>query len=137
MVACYIWRPSRLNTGADYVPYLRKRHTSHLPPSYLLTIPKSIERKKKVEDSIALQSDLTTLDLWADRWLVKFNPSKCDVMRITHNKNKSTTRYQVSGTELRNVTSYKDLGVIMASDLTWTINMFIKQTRFLAYFNAQ
>ena len=137
MVACYIWRPSRLNTGADYVPYLRKRHTSHLPPSYLLTIPKSIERKKKVEDSIALQSDLTTLGLWADRWLVKFNPSKCDVMRITHNKNKSTTRYQVSGTELRNVTSYKDLGVIMASDLTWTINMFIKQTRFLAYFNAQ
>ena len=44
MVACYIWRPSRLNTGADYVPYLRERHTSHLPPSYLLTIPKSIER---------------------------------------------------------------------------------------------
>ena len=137
MVACYIWCPSRLNTGADYVPYLRKRHTSHLPPSYLLTIPKSIERKKKVEDSIALQSDLTTLDLWADRWQVKFNPSKCEVMRITHNKNKNTTRYQVSGTELRNVTSYKDLGVIMASDLTWTINMFIKQTRFLAYLNAQ
>ena len=91
----------------------------------------------KVEDSIALQSDLTTLDLWADRWQVKFNPSKCEVMRITHNKNKSTTRYQVSGTELRNVTSYKDLGVIMASDLTWTINMFIKETRFLAYLNAQ
>ena len=90
-----------------------------------------------MEDSIALQSDLTTLDLWADRWQVKFNPSKCEVMRITHNKNKNTTRYQVSGTELRNVTSYKDLGVIMASDLTWTINMFIKQTRFLAYFNAQ
>ena len=41
-------------------------------------------------------------------------------MRITHNKNKSTTRYQVSGTELRNVSSYKDLGVVMASDLTWT-----------------
>ena len=74
----------------------------------------------KVEDSIALQSDLTTLDLWADRWQVKFNPSKCEVMRITHNKNKSTTRYQVSGTELRNVSNSKDLGVIMASDLTWT-----------------
>ena len=41
-------------------------------------------------------------------------------MRITHNKDKSTTRYQVSGTELRNVSNYKDLGVIMASDLTWT-----------------
>ena len=74
----------------------------------------------KVEDSIALQSDLTALDLWADRWQVKFNPSKCEVVRITHNKDKSTTRYQVSSTELRNVSNYKDLGVIMANDLTWT-----------------
>ena len=41
-------------------------------------------------------------------------------MRITHNKNKSTTRYQLSGTELRNVSNYKDLRVNMASDLTWT-----------------
>ena len=40
----------------------------------------------KVVDSIALQSDLTALDLWADRWQVKFNPSKCEVMRIIHNK---------------------------------------------------
>ena len=74
----------------------------------------------KVEDSIAFQSDLTTFDRWADRWQVKFNPSKCEVIRITHNKDKSTTRYQVSCTELRNVSNYKDLGVIMASDLTWT-----------------
>ena len=34
----------------------------------------------KVEDSIALQSDLTALDLWADRSQVKFNPSKCEVL---------------------------------------------------------
>ena len=73
-----------------------------------------------MEDSIALQSDLTALDLWADRWQIKFNPGKCEVMRISHNKDKSTTRYEVSGHELRNVSSYKDLGVIMANDLTWT-----------------
>ena len=69
----------------------------------------------KVEDSIALQSDLAALDLWADRWQVKFNPSKCEVMGITHNKDKSTTQYQISSTELRNLSSYKDLGVIMAN----------------------
>ena len=73
---------------------------SHLPPSYLLMIPKSINGQiNKVEDSIALQSDLNTLDQWTDRWQIKFNPSKREVMRITHNKDKSTTRYQVSGTE--------------------------------------
>ena len=63
----------------------------------------------KVEDSIALQSDLTTLDLWADLWQVKFNSSKCEVMKITHNKDKSTPQYQVSGTELRNVFNIKIL----------------------------
>ena len=81
---------------------------------------KIYQQINKVKDSIALQSDLTNLNLWADHWQVKFNPSKCEVTRITHNKDKSTTRNQVSGTELRNVSNYKDLGVIMASDLTWT-----------------
>ena len=41
-------------------------------------------------------------------------------MKITHNKDKSTTRYQISGTELRIVSNYKDLGVIMARDTSWT-----------------
>ena len=60
-------------------------------------------------------------------------------MRFAHNNDKSTTRYQVSGTELRNVSNYKDLGVIMASDLTWTkhVEQFTKQKRYLVYLNAQ
>ena len=73
-----------------------------------------------VEDSIAFQIDLTTLYLWADRWQMKFNPTKCEVMRISHNKDKRSTWYNISGTELRNVSNYKDLGVIMASDLKWS-----------------
>ena len=36
-------------------------------------------------------------------------------MRISHNKDKRPTRYNISGTKLRNVSNYKDLGVIMAS----------------------
>jgi len=51
---------------------------------------------------------------------VKFNPTKCEDMRISHNKDTSPTRYQVSGTELRNVSNYKDLGFTMASDLKWS-----------------
>lgn len=41
-------------------------------------------------------------------------------MRISHNKDTGSTQYQVLVTELRNVSNYKDLGVIMASDLKWT-----------------
>ncbi|PFX30471.1 RNA-directed DNA polymerase from mobile element jockey [Stylophora pistillata] len=73
-----------------------------------------------IDDSIALQIDLTTLDLWADRWQMKFNSTKCEVMRITHNRDKKSTRYNISSTVLRNVSNYKDLGVIMTSDLKWS-----------------
>ena len=73
-----------------------------------------------VEDSIALQIDLTTLNLWADRWQMKFNPTKCEVMRISHNKDQRSTPYNIAGTKLRNVSNYKDLGVIMGSDLKWS-----------------
>ena len=93
-----------------------------------------------VEDSIALQIDLTTLNLWADRWQMKFNPTKCEVMRISHNKDKRSTRYNISGTELRNVSNYKDLGVIMASDLKWSkhVEQIVhKANRVLAYLSVQ
>ncbi|XP_046846860.1 uncharacterized protein LOC124440511 [Xenia sp. Carnegie-2017] len=73
-----------------------------------------------IDDSIALQIDLTTLDLWADRWQMKFNSTKCEVMRITHNRDKKSMRYNISSTVLRNVSNYKDLGVIMSSDLKWS-----------------
>ena len=48
-----------------------------------------------MENSIALQIDLTTLDLWADRWQMKFNPTKCKVMRISHKKGPHGTIYRV------------------------------------------
>ena len=50
---------------------------------------KIYQQINNVEDSIALQIDLTTLDLWVDRWQMKFNPTKCEVMRILQNKDKS------------------------------------------------
>ncbi|XP_027042008.1 uncharacterized protein LOC113670114, partial [Pocillopora damicornis] len=40
-----------------------------------------------VEDSIALQIDVTTLNLWADRWQMKFNPTK-HVEQIVHKANR-------------------------------------------------
>ena len=87
-----------------------------------------------------MQIDLTTLNLWADRWQMKFNPTKCEVMRISHNKDKRSTRYNISGTELRNVSNYKDLGVIMASDLKWSkhVEQIVhKANRVLAYLSVQ
>ena len=42
---------------------------------------------------------------------VKFNPQKCEVMRITHKQDKSKRPYHLSNAELKSVNSCKDLGV--------------------------
>ena len=63
------------------------------------------------EDSLALQSDLDCLENWTTSWQVKFNPQKCEAMRITHKQDKSKHPYDLSNTELKSVNSCKDLGV--------------------------
>ena len=73
-----------------------------------------------VHDAFALQSDLDSLENWTKSWQVDFNSDKCEVMRITHKQDKSMHHYYLSNTELRFVDSYKDLGVNMSRDLSWS-----------------
>ena len=73
-----------------------------------------------VDDTLALQSDLDSLENWTKSWQVKFNSEKCEVMRISHKQDKSKHPYYLSNTELRFVDSYKDLGVNMSRDLSWS-----------------
>ena len=92
-------------------------------PNFNVICDLLLNRHTETWNLFVKQLDLTlTLDLLADRWKVKFNPAKCEVMRISHDtcKDKSCTWYQISGTELRNVSYYKDPGVIIASDLKWS-----------------
>lgn len=39
-------------------------------------------------DTSALQSDLDSLEQWTRNWQVKFNPEKCEVMRISYKQDK-------------------------------------------------
>ena len=40
-------------------------------------------------ESITLQNDLHTLEIWEKRWNMSFNPSKCQVLHITRAKSPS------------------------------------------------
>ena len=66
--------------------------------------------------------DLDQLEQWENRWLLKFNPSKCKVLHINENNNPMHC-YELDETELTAVDSEKDLGVHTSDTLTWTVNM--------------
>jgi hypothetical protein len=57
---------------------------------------------------------------WTNTWQLNFNSDKCEVMRITHQKDFSLPDYNLSGKKLKVVNEFKDLGVIMTSNLSWS-----------------
>ena len=71
-------------------------------------------------ESIILQNDLHTLEIWEKRWNMSFNPSKCQVLHITSAKCPIQTRYILHGTVLESVPSAKYLGVTISDNLSWT-----------------
>ena len=71
-------------------------------------------------DRELLQRDLLALELWEETWQMRFNPTKCVVLRIS-NKKKPTrkTDYQLHGHILEVVDASKYLGVTLTEDLSW------------------
>ena len=70
-------------------------------------------------DEQYLQTDLNNLGKWAKKWQLRFNEEKCEAMRITHSRDKSNTNYKL-GMVLKDVKSFKDLGITISKDLTWS-----------------
>jgi transcription termination factor NusB len=71
------------------------------------------------EDRDALQGDINILELWSDKWLLRFNPKKSkilhigsDNLRYDYEMNSNGARIQLNETKLE-----KDLGVLVSYDL--------------------
>ena len=74
------------------------------------------------EDGKLLQNDLDRLSVLEDRWDMEFNPSKCQVVRVTSSRNPFDFSYTLHGQVLEVVTSNKYLGVdisCISSGLSW------------------
>ena len=82
---------------------------------------------KSVRDCQELQQDLIQLQAWQERWLLRFNPRKCNIMRATHaTKKKIEFPYTLDDTPLADTPSTSYLGVELSSDLRW--NKQVKKT---------
>ena len=68
-----------------------------------------------------LQNDPDRLSVWEDRWDMEFNPSKCQVVRVTTSRRliDVTDTCTFHGQVLEVVTSAKYLGVDISSGLSW------------------
>ena len=71
-------------------------------------------------DSETLQSDLSSLGAWSNKWLLRFNADKCQVLRVAPKKKTASQRYNytLNGRTLDYSTEQKDLGVIVSNDLS-------------------
>ena len=73
-------------------------------------------------DIDSIEDDLAHLEKWQDLWLLKFNASKCKVMHLDFNSNCKQS-YVLSGTDLEQVDSEKDLGILTNCQLEWEENI--------------
>ena len=71
------------------------------------------------EDGKVLQTDLDRLSVWEDRWDREFNPSKCQMVRVTSSRTLFNIAYTLHGQVLEVVTSAKYLGVDISNGLSW------------------
>ena len=69
------------------------------------------------DDCQMLQSDLNKLTEWEEKWLMSFNPSKCEVLTVTRKKRLTLFTYIMHDQIFNRVKSTKYLGVTITSDL--------------------
>ncbi len=79
---------------------------------------KIMRRIRTEKDSMRLQDDLDKLKEWSDKWLLKFNPSKCKVMKLGGGTRRPVTGYRMGDEVLHETDREKDLGVDIAPNLS-------------------
>ena len=83
-----------------------------------------------------LQSDLSSLERWAELWGMSFNAQKCYILRIKAKKTPFTGFYSLCGHVLEQKAENPYLGVQLSEDLKWTPhinNIVSKANRSLAF----
>ena len=93
--------------------------TLSLPKSVCFTDETAIYlTAESPSDGQVLQKDLDTLSGRESRWDMEFNPSKCQVVRVTASRRPINTLYYLNGQVLEAVTSARYLGVDISSGLS-------------------
>ena len=78
---------------------------------------------KHVTDPITsnneLQHDLTTIEAWADKWKIKFNPVKSEALLVTRGLNRADSMFIFQNHIVNYVNEHTHLGLMWNKDGTW------------------
>ena len=91
---------------------------------------------KTSEDSAILQKDLDSLQVWEKNNKMEFHPGKCQLIRLTNQRDPIQHVYNIHGIELDSFDSVKYLGVTIDSKLHWDVqcdNVFKKANGMLSF----
>ena len=67
-----------------------------------------------------LNADLSKITNWADKWLVKFNPTKTESLLISRKSNPiNHPSVFMNNHQITEVKEHKHLGVLISGDLSW------------------
>ena len=76
-----------------------------------------------MKDCLDLQHDITQLGKWARDWGMRFQPSKCDMVRFSKKRCNILYDYTLEGSKLVFLDKFKYLGVNITSDLNWNYHV--------------
>ena len=72
------------------------------------------------QDCLTLQKDLDKLSLWASKWQMTFNVTKCKTLSITRKRNPIYRQYSMNNQLLESVRNHPYLGVEVTQKLNWS-----------------
>ena len=72
-----------------------------------------------IDDCKTLNTDLSKLQQWEERWLMEFNVKKCHVLKVTNKKSPINYQYYLHNERLSEVDSAKYLGLHLTKNLKW------------------
>ncbi len=82
---------------------------------------KLLKSFRDTRDEILMQDDLNALSLWCEKWNIGLNVSKCKTIRLSLKQTEETSHYSVQDNTIEQVNSYRDLGITVTQDLSWSL----------------
>jgi len=78
---------------------------------------------KTLDEVTQLQSDIIIFSSWCDKWQLKIKTNKYTILTISLKKRPLQSSYHLNTTLLANVSSHKDLDILIDSKLTFEDNV--------------